>query len=83
MTEKTDWGATEEIPMSKKEADELFALIESLRAKGEYGEAIQLLEKGLQGPFALVGEDYTKAETMVREMEYKQALWEANEVKRK
>ncbi|MFH1048622.1 MAG: hypothetical protein V1732_03075 [Patescibacteria group bacterium] len=81
-TGNLDWGVTEEIPMSEKEAMELFALVESLRAKGKYKEAILALEKAMAGSYALVGEDYTKAKTMVREMEYKQVLWEANEVKR-
>jgi len=70
-TGNLDWGVTEEVPMSEKEAMELFALVESLQAKGKYKEAIQLLYKAMAGSYALVGEDYTKAKKMIEEMKEK------------
>lgn len=65
MTNKTDWGITEEIPMSGKEAEELLSRAEKLYSEGKWQEAIRLMENRTFGAFSFVGEDLAEAKRIM------------------
>lgn len=79
MMNKTDWGVSEEIPMSKKEATELLNRAGKLYDEGKWQEAVQLIESRTFGAFSFVGEDLAEAKRIMGWSYYYLAIKEGPE----